>query len=114
MSLIGAPIHTTKINKQSKFDYLLSDKSQAEEEAETDDEMIEYGRKVANKAVRVAIQTIKSRDWSLRSRMEHYKHSVQRLKEANRRRGRYTLCLTNTDRMIKPSQPWYHSYFQSS
>lgn len=62
--------------------------SQAEEEAETDEEMIEYGRKVANKAVRVAIQTIKSRDWSLRSRMEHYKQSVRRLKEANRRRGR--------------------------
>ncbi|KAK8823161.1 hypothetical protein WA538_002310, partial [Blastocystis sp. DL] len=61
---------------------------QAEEEAETDEEMIDYGRKIANKNVRIAIRSIKNRDWSIRSRMEHYKQSIKRLEEANRRRGK--------------------------
>ena len=66
---------------------------QAEEEAETDEEMIDYGRKIANKNVRIAIRSIKNRDWSIRSRMEHYKQSIKRLEEANRRRGKhYPVC----------------------
>jgi len=55
--------------------------------------MIDYGRKIANKNVRIAIRSIKNRDWSIRSRMEHYKQSIKRLEEANRRRGKhYPVC----------------------
>ena len=55
--------------------------------------MIDYGRKIANKNVRIAIRSIKNRDWSIRSRMGHYKQSIKRLEEANRRRGKhYPVC----------------------
>ena len=61
---------------------------QADEEAETDEEMIEYGVKMANKNVRIACRAIRSRDWSMRTRLQNYQLSIKRLKEVNRRRGR--------------------------
>lgn len=62
--------------------------NQAEEEADTDDEMIEYGLKVASKTVRTAIKAFQSRDWSMKSRMEYFRLSVKRLREMNKKRGR--------------------------
>lgn len=68
---------------------------QAEEEAETDDEMIQYGLKVASKTVRTAVKTFRGRDWSLKSRMEYYRLSVKRLRDINKKRGRYKCLLSS-------------------
>lgn len=67
--------------------------NQAEEEADTDDEMIEYGLKVASKTVRTATKAFRCRDWSMKSRMEYFRLSVKRLREINRKRGRQVLLV---------------------
>ena len=67
-------------------------KEQADEEAETDEEMIVYGVKMANKNVRNACKAVKSRDWSIRTRLQNYQISIKRLKEVNRRKRLLQLC----------------------
>ena len=66
---------------------------QADEEAETDEEMIVYGVKMASKNVRIACKAVKSRDWSIRARIQNYQLSIKRLKEVNRRKRLYQVCL---------------------
>ena len=65
---------------------------QADEEAETDEEMIVYGVKMANKNVRNACKAVKSRDWTIRTRLQNYQISIKRLKEVNRRKRLLQLC----------------------
>lgn len=79
--------------------------AKAEEEAETDDEMIEYGVKVASKTVKSAVRSCRARDWSLRSRIEYYRNSVARLRETNRKRGRWPVCWNSVTRLTYPTCP---------
>lgn len=73
-----------------------NDKShnQAEEEAETDEEMIDYGVKMSSKTVRCAVRSYKTREWSIRSRMEYYRNSVKRLRETNKKRKWFCLFMS--------------------
>ena len=79
-------LQTKQVGEEGRSD------AQAEEEAETDDEMVEYGVKVAYKTVRSAVCAYGARDWGLRSRMEYYRNSVARLRETNRKRGKWSVC----------------------
>ena len=94
-------LQTKQVGEEGKSD------GKAEEEAETDDEMIEYGVKVASKTVKSAVRSCRARDWSLRSRIEYYRNSVARLRETNRKRGRWSVCWNSVTRLTHPTCPPY-------
>ena len=88
IELNGMKMNNTSSIKNIKYNFIQVIIKQAEEEAETDDEMIEYGVKIASKTVRTATKAFVARDWSLLSRMKYYKLSVKKLQAVNRKRGR--------------------------